>query len=758
MPDITDRTLLDRLAEVAGIAPEYYDIEGRRHETSPKSKQAILTAMGFNIESDQALNAEWARWEARMWQTVSAAALVVRTDETAPCWIVTLPCSSGEEGSLVVSWRIRLESGAEILLGQAGPGLPVVEAHVMEERRYVRCPVRLPTGLPIGYHELYAEIITATGRMEAATRLIVAPPTCYVPPALARGGRVWGLSVPLYAVRSNRNWGAGDFGDLRILVERAGATLGADIIGLNPLHALKNRRPYHISPYSPNSRLYLNELYLDVGRLAEGGGSTELTDLLVNEEFSSWLETLRKAELVDYDAVADAKRRAIERAFELFLREHLQVEDGRVSARTALGREFLNFVESEGEPLRLFAVHEVLAEDSQRRVPTIWSWRDWPEVHRSPRSAEVAAIARRRWARVLFFQYVQWQLGRQLGEVQQRATQVGMAIGLYHDLALGSDLNGADGWIYQEALALDAECGAPPDAFAPEGQNWGFAPFDPLRLRGSGYQPYIDLLRHTLRHGGAIRIDHVMGLFRLFWIPKGLSASAGTYVHYPSEDLLAILALESHRARCMVIGEDLGTVPDWVREQLARVNVLSYKVFYFERTWDGTWKPPQWYPPMSVAVVTTHDLATLSGFWLGEDLAVRAKLGLLPDAQARNQAEEARQRDKKLILQAIEKEGLLPAGLSPDPAAVPTMTSELAKAIHAYLAKTPAWVMLANLDDLLGEVRQMNVPGTVTEHPNWSRKLPVEMESLWDHPQLKSVVTMLRDIRPRRAALGEEDA
>jgi 4-alpha-glucanotransferase len=534
------------------------------------------------------------------------------------------------------------------------------------------------------------------------------------------------------------------------LVERAGGEQGADLIGLNPLHALKNRRPYHISPYSPNSRLYVNELYLDVGRLAEGASSSEVTELIDNEEFSSWLETLRKAESVDYDAVADAKRRVVERAFQQFLRVHLHEQEGCVSPATALGREFLDFVESEGEPLRLYAVHEMLAEHIQRRVPTVWSWRDWPDAYRSPRSAEVAAIARQRWSRVLFFQYVQWQLGRQLAEVQALTKQVGMGIGLYHDLALGSDLNGADGWMYQEALALDAECGAPPDAFAPEGQNWGFAPFDPLRLRGSGYQPYIDLLRHTLRHGGAIRIDHVMGLFRLFWIPKGSSASAGTYVHYPSDDLLAILALESHRARCLVIGEDLGTVPDWVRDQLAKVSILSYKVFYFERTWEGACKPPQWYPPMSVAVVTTHDLATLSGFWAGEDLAVRAKLGLFPDARARRQAEEARQRDKKDILQALEKEGLLPAGLTVDPASVPTMSSELARAIHAYLAKAPTWVMLVNVDDLLGEVRQMNVPGTVTEYPNWSRKLPVGLEQIWEHSRLKMVVSVLRDFRPRR--------
>lgn len=302
--------------------------------------------------------------------------------------------------------------------------------------------------------------------------------------------------------------------------------------------------------------------------------------------------------------------------------------------------------------------------------------------------------------------------------------------------------------MYQSVLALDADCGAPPDPFAPEGQNWGLPPINPIALRSTGYELLIQLLRKNMRFGGAIRLDHVMALCRLFWIPKGKPSSEGTYVHYPFEDLLAIIALESVRSKTLVIGEDLGTVPDWVRDHLAKARVLSYRVFYFERRGDGAWKLPTEYPQQALAVATTHDLPTLTGFWSGEDLQVRAGLGAFPDDGARRQAWDERQRDKGRMLGALKQEGLLPSGVSDNPAQVPAMTPALCRAIYSYLARTPSWLVLANLEDGLEEISQTNMPGTVENHPNWTRKYASPIDSLISDERLRELGACLRSARP----------
>lgn len=302
--------------------------------------------------------------------------------------------------------------------------------------------------------------------------------------------------------------------------------------------------------------------------------------------------------------------------------------------------------------------------------------------------------------------------------------------------------------MYQSVLSLDADCGAPPDAFAPEGQNWGLPPINPVALRRSRYELLIQLLRKNMRFGGAIRLDHVMALCRLFWIPKGKSATEGTYVHYPFEDLLAIIALESVRSKTVVIGEDLGTVPDWVRDHLAKAGVLSYRVFYFERRGDGSWKSPNEYPQQALAVVTTHDLPTLSGFWSGEDIQLRAGLGAFSDDASRRQAWGERQRDKGRMLAALKQEALLPSDVSDDPAAVPAMTPALCRAIHTYLSRTPCWLVLANLEDGLEEISQTNLPGTVENHPNWKRKYASRIDNLLDDARVRELGATLRSTRP----------
>jgi 4-alpha-glucanotransferase len=593
--------------------------------------------------------------------------------------------------------------------------------------------------------------VSDSRQVEGLLRLIVTPGACHLPPSFGEGQRLWGLAVQLYALRSARNWGAGDFGDLHTLVEWAAKDLRAGLIGLNPLHALNNVRPFEISPYSPTSRLFLNVLYLDIEAVPEYQICAAAQQAVQDAGFQRALAALREGEKVEYDQVHAAKRAVLESLWTAFHERHLggrDLNERELKPATDRGRAFARYVEEEGESLEMFALFQTLAEEMRRQHPLVWAWREWPEPCRSPRSASVAAFRVTRRARIRFHQYLQWVAAEQLGTVAARARALGMPVGLYHDLALGSDRNGSDAWVYQDVLALDADCGCPPDAFAPQGQNWGLPPADPVRLRATGYRMFIELLRRNLAHGGALRLDHVMGLFRLFWIPRGLPASAGAYVRYPVEDLLGILALESARHQAVIIGEDLGTVPDGVRERLAAARVLSYRVLYFERTDQGEWKSPEVYPRQAVAVVTTHDLPTLAGFWAGRDIEVRAGLGLYADGGAAQRAREERQHDKRRIARALGAAGLLPSGLAEEEAAAGPMTPELCHALHVFLARTPSWAVLANLEDLLGELAQTNVPGTVERYANWSRKIALPLERLRDDPRVHQMASALRAVRP----------
>ncbi len=747
MSDATDRELLDRLAERAGIAPEYYDINGARHVTSEHTKRAILSAMGFRVESVHDLEEELRRWDEASWRQSCDSVVVVQEGDESACWSCRLAVEERQQEHLRIVWRICDETGRVRCEDESGPGLVPREVRFLSGRRYIRVEVPLPRDLAMGYYDVTARAQGIEPSLERSFLLILAPRHCYVPPFFEEARRMWGVALQLYALRSSRNWGIGDFGDLTNVVEWAAHDLRAGVIGLNPLHALKNTRPFHISPYSPNSRLYLNDIYLDIERIPEFAASVEARNLVRSARFRTTLEDLRKRDLVDYDAVAGAKRSVLEHLFAQFLHDHFSEAGERLEPTTERGRAFTRYVREQGEALERFAVYQVLDEEMRRLDPPVWIWQEWPEGYRHPASAQVSEFARRYRTRVWFHQYVQWETERQLQEVVEQAGCLGMPIGLYHDLALGSDRSGADGWAFQDVLALAADCGAPPDPFAPEGQNWGLAPVNPVALRATGYRMFIELLRKNLRHGGAIRLDHVMALFRLFWIPRGLPASAGAYVHYPAEELLAIVALESVRAKTVMIGEDLGTVPDWVRERLGRAKVLSYRVFYFERTGGGEWKRPADYPAQSLAVVSTHDLPTLAGFWAGEDLAVRASLGFYVDERAKQEAWEERQREKAAILRALQAEGLLPDGITTDPVSVPDMTPALCRAIHVYLGRTPSWLVLASLEDVIGEKAQANLPGTVEAYPNWSRKLALDLDELRRDGRIHDLGAALREAR-----------
>ncbi|HEY8622677.1 MAG TPA: 4-alpha-glucanotransferase, partial [Casimicrobiaceae bacterium] len=644
-------------------------------------------------------------------------------------------------------WRLNEDQGAERRGDLEPREFAAVERTTLDGEVLIARELLLPVLPPPGYHRLALQSGSA---IIAETLLIVVPAACFSPPALANGGRVWGVAAQLYGVRSERNWGIGDFTDLATLVG-LWAAKGADVVGVNPLHALFPRDPAHASPYSPSSRLFLNILYLDVEAIADFVECESAGALARSAEFQAALGRLREGELVDYAGVAKAKLRALEMLYAHFRTKHLTPGSERADA-------FRTFCAQGGEALRRHGLFEAIQEHFFAQDAAIRGWPAWPESFRDPSSSAVERFATEHVERVEYYEYLQWQADLQLGAVRARVVAQRLGVGLYVDLAVSIDRAGAEAWTHQGVLALGASVGAPPDEFNMRGQNWGLPPLIPDRLRLGGYAPYIDTLRANMRHAGALRIDHVMGLMRLFWVPDGKDADEGAYVRYPFADLLGILALESQRHRCLVIGEDLGTVPDEVRTALAAAGILSYRLLFFERAAADEFKLPSTYPAQALVAASTHDLPTLAGWWEGRDIALRDELGLFPSEAVRDQQQDARKKDRSGLLLALQRESLLPDDVSLDaettPPATPPMTAALARAAQAFLAHTPSQVLVVQLEDVIGVVEQANLPATVDTHPNWRRKLPLALERWPGDRRFVELTETLRRSRPHRPLVG----
>jgi 4-alpha-glucanotransferase len=529
----------------------------------------------------------------------------------------------------------------------------------LEDGALLRVTDRLPHDLPLGYHRLRR---TSDGH---EIRLIVAPHRCHLP----EGTRLWGWAAQLYAARSRESWGIGDLADLRRLAQWS-ASLGAGMLLINPLSAPTPVAPLQPSPYYPSSRRFRNPLYLRVEDVA--GAESARVDL---ERLATAGRALDEARRIDRDAVWKLKAEGLERVWTSF----------RSNDR------FESYRREQGPALRDFATFCALAERHGA------GWQRWPEDYRRPESPAVARFAAESASRIAFHEWLQWCLDEQLARAAP-------ALRLMQDLPIGVDPGGADAWAWQDVLTTEASVGAPPDSYNADGQNWGLPPFVPHRLAARGYEPFIQTIRAALRHAGGLRIDHVMGLFRLFWVPGGLTPHHGAYVRYPADDLLAIVALESQRAQAIVVGEDLGTVEAGMRERLAEHAVLSYRVVLFEPG------PPASYPELALAAVTTHDLPTIAGLWTGADIEAQAAMGREPNRAGFNEM-----RDR---LRAI-------SGVNDD-----APVAEVIERVHARLGEAPSRIVTATLDDALAVTERPNMPGTVDEWPNWSMALPDPLEAI----------------------------
>ena len=566
--------------------------------------------------------------------------------------------------------------------------------------------MRLP--LPMDLNDGYHRVTLAIAGVEAATTLVITPPTAFVPDWVERGERQWGIACPLFSLWSDESWGIGDFSDLASFAGIA-RELGASVVGLNPLHALLPSEMSDPSPYLPSSRLFLNPAYIDVTKvLADHHDRRRLGP---DTNFAARIAQAQSARLVDYPLVYQLKQEALEAAY----RSSRQDDRGDAD-RTSAGLQA--FRKQHGR-LNHFAIFSALQEQFGG-VP----WHQWPEDLRTPESAGIARFAEEHAHRIDYHVWTQWVADRQLAIAAAASDAGDGAHRLYLDLAVGVSANGADAWADSDTYVTGASIGAPPDAFNLAGQDWGTPPPNPLTLRENAYAPFIAALRANMRHAQVLRIDHVMGLQRLYWVPSGQSAQSGAYVRYPLDDMLGILALESHRNRCMVVGEDLGTLPEGFRERMAAAKVLSYRLSMFERYPDGLFRRPVTYPQLSVATFGTHDLPTIRSWWEGEDIEVRRTLGLTTEAEAGREVEE-RQADRQLLLAALRDQQLVGPDLE-----TRGNLDELIIAIQRFVARTPSALMLANLTDLLSEAAQINVPGTVAECPNWRHRSCAPMTEL----------------------------
>ena len=742
----TDRPALRALADEVGIIPGYRDQTGAEwRETSDETRVLLLAAMGVDASTEaaaevalEALRREWGQ------RALDPARVVEIGSEDLRRVGVRLP----EPQRSPVRWTLELEEESGRLhraegIAQRGTG------YTFE--------IPLPAPPPLGYHRLRLALETAGGPLAAEQSLIVVPRTCVRPSELLGDRKAWGLVANLYTVRSDRNWGVGDLTDLGELLEWAGE-LGAQFVGVSPLHALHNREA-DVSPYSPVSRLFRNPLYLDVERVPELADSREARALLASPKVRRELTELRRTERIEYERVIDVKYAVLEPLHRAFATgasaERRRAYDEWCAAREPELTDFATYMALVSNAAPDSDARARGRERSARaRRPTAAvhlprDWREWPLELQSPRSLAVREFREANAGAVDFHRWLQFETDRQLGEAAERARAKALAIGLYQDLAIGTSPAGSDTWSLPELFVRGASIGAPPDPYSASGQNWGLPPINPRRLAEDGYRYFIRLVRSAFRHAGALRIDHVMGLFRAFWIPEGHSGTDGAYVRYPSDDLLGILALESVRNRAVVVGEDLGTVPPDVPPALEKWGILSSKVLYFERGKKGAFAPADSYAADALATANTHDMATLAGFWDARDVELRAAVGLL-GRDAVDATREERERDKQQLVRALVKARVLDGKIDADDRRL--AGAELRGAVHDFLALTPSVLVGVALDDVAGERDPVNVPGvSPDQHPSWTRRMEKTLAELRDDPETDVALgTLLRTERGGR--------
>lgn len=728
-----DKSLLAQLVNAKGIGTEFIDAYGQPTTIAEESQASILSVMGYPVEDENLTLDRLGDEIAEYWATPLDPVLVLRIGET-----------------LQFNLRVSLAEANKPLLGkvidEAGQAfqfdiVPVehllVESIELDEQEYHQYLVTLPQqNLPIGYYQIQV-CLPKQAEIIDEMQLILAPKACYTPEHIAQGNKIWGLSVQLYCLRSENNWGIGDFSDLQLLLRDA-QQQGADFIGLNPIHALYPNNPDSCSPYSPSSRKWLNYLYIDVTQVP-GYHSDGVQTLIAQAEFQAQIAHNRDSDWVDYEGVAAVKLPALKACYHA------------VAAELKDNALFQKFVQQGGESLRQLAIYDALQEHLKTQGQDFWGWPVFPESLRQADLPAVSEFAQAHDELVTFYLFIQWQAQVQFEAASDLSKSLGMTIGLYRDLAVGVSQGSAEIWGNQALYHANVSVGAPPDILGPLGQKWGLPPMDPNELYQQQYQPMIELFRSNMANSGALRIDHAMGLLRLWWVVGNDSADKGGYVFYPVDDLLGILALESHRNQTLIIGEDLGTVPEEIRAKLADNGVYSYRVFFFEQAEDGGFFSPSHYPVQSMSTITIHDFPTLIGYWHCYDLELGRELGLYPDDQVLANLYEQRHAIKQQILNSLHGHQSIPEHIGHDINYI-GMSRELNYGMQVHMAHGSSALMCLQLEDWLEMDKPVNIPGTFNEYPNWKRKLSTNLEDIFTQTH---IVQLAQNITQARQNAGK---
>jgi 4-alpha-glucanotransferase len=638
---------------------------------------AVLAALGIDAATPEAVQSAHDAASRHRWTRMLPPCIVTRPGWRLPFWVH-------------VDHRRPVEVWIELETGGSRRDVAQVEnwepPHEVDGRLVGEATFVVPDDLPLGYHSLHAR----SDRDEATTTLIVAPAWLGCPERMG-AGRAWGLSTQLYSVRSHRSWAVGDLSDLTDLAVWSSAELGAGFMVVNPLHAAEPIAPMEPSPYLPTTRRFANPLYLRPELTPEYAYVDPATRTKIETLREGLARQLAGADTIDRDTAWTAKREALEMLYAC----------PRSAGRAAAYR---GYVRREGTGLDDFATWSALVEEYGA------DWRAWPDGLRHPRSPAVTEFRAAHTSAVDFHRWLQWILDEQLDAAQSAARRAGMVLGIVHDLAVGVHSKGADSWILQDVIAPGISVGAPPDPFNQVGQDWQQPPWRPDRLAEVAYAPFREMVSTILRHAGGLRVDHVIGLFRLWWIPEGQPPTSGTYVRYDHEALTGILALEAYRAGALVVGEDLGTVEPWVRQYLSERGILGTSILWFEFDFHGSGDPlrPEAWREYCLASVTTHDLPPTAGYLAGDHIRLRDSLGLL--TRPLDEELAADQADRGAWLAALRKRGVLPEDAD---------VEETVRALHRFLTWTPARLVCVSLTDAVGDRRTQNQPGTIDEYPNW---------------------------------------
>lgn len=720
--------------QLKGIDPHFVDAWGKSSTVLDEHIKTLINSMGFNASDDASLTAYYEQEELQHWLTVLAPVTVLQKSSTYQLE-VHLPIDFVTEPLI---YRVTTEEGAVIDTLLTAIDFPLLGSKEISDIEFQLYEVTIELPVTIGYHHL---TLLEQDNVEplAEMSLIVTPESCFTPTSIQEGKKLWGTSVQLYCLKSENNWGIGDFTDLKQLLIKT-AENGGDFIGLNPIHALNPSQPENASPYSPSSRKWLNILYTDVTAVPEFEHDIALQTKFETSEFQQQLSLLRDVQWVDYSNVTRLKLSALRSLF-------ATLNNGKKENRLRLA-SLHEFVEQKGESLKQQAAYDALQFKFLGENKEAWGWPVWPEAFQSFSNESTQNWCNENESEILFWCYCQWVTDSQLAEADALARSLGMTLGLYRDLAVGVGKSSSEIWANHDLYCEDVSIGAPPDVLGPLGQCWGLPPLSPDQLYKSKYLPFIELLQSNMSHCGALRIDHVMALLRLWWVPEGSTADGGAYIYYNVHDLLNILALESVRNKCLVIGEDLGTVPEGMDVLLKDAGVYSYKVFFFEQAPDGGFISPLHYIKQAMATLSTHDMPTIKGYWHCEDLYLGRTLGLYPDPEVFECLLQDRIACKQQILNSLHGHHSIPDELYQD-ANTTGMDKALNFALQKHLAMGNASLLSLQLEDFLEMDQPVNVPGTSDEYRNWQRKLSHNLEDIFADQDIKQLLKELSEARAK---------